>query len=281
MNLNPRTDGREFPVICIHGPSGSGKTRAAATASVHHKIRTKPDRTDLIELTDVLWLLFDKDGLQSIQSQGMEPAYYDFSYMPLELPKWVSAVYGKLDEAKARIAELGIKYVVVDTLSTLNSYFDSYYLATSGAKDPRLAYGSSLQGFRSLLLHLRALPCSQIWLCHSRSAYVDPDRISDQQKAQKQASVPGEYPVDLGLTRGWADIVRTVPNLTMGLEVETKGTKEVRHFVTNGGSGFYTKNRYDDLLQPQEAVDLRGIFDRIAAFDNNLRQQGTKTTCLT
>jgi hypothetical protein len=272
-NLNPRTEGREFPVICIHGPSGSGKTRAAATVSAHHKLRPKAERTSMIELTDVLWFLFDKDGLQSLQSQAMEPLYYDFSYMPPEVPKWLVAVYSRLEEARAKIPELGVQYVVIDTLSSLCTYLDSYYLSSGNIKDPRLAYGESQKRFREILLHLRALPCAQIWLCHSRSAYIDPDKVTDLQKAQRQASKPGEYPVDLGLTRGWADIVRPIPNLTMGLDVENPDTTAKRYFITSAGGDYYVKNRYDDLLQPKEPVDLRAIFQRIDAFEAALKQQ--------
>lgn len=227
----------------------------------------------MIELSDVLWLLFDKDGLQSLQIQGMEPHYYDFSYMPPEAPMWLVNLQAKLAEARTLIPKLGVKYVVVDTLSSICTYMDSYYLASAG-KDPRLAYGDSQKRFREILLHLRALPCFQIWLCHSRSAYVDPDKITMQQKAQREASLPGECQVDLGLTRGWAEIVRPITNLTMGLDVEIAGSKATRYFITQPGGPYYVKNRYDDLLAPKEPVDLHAIFDRIEQFESNLNNRG-------
>ncbi len=270
-NLNPRTDGKEYPAILIHGPSGSGKTRAAATASAFHALRPKAARTEMVNLTDMLWLLFDKDGLQSVQSQGMDPHYYDFSYMVPDLPSWLNAVNGHLDDAKAHVGKLGIQYVIVDTLSSICDYFDTYFLGSSTVKDPRLAYNASLQCFRNLLLKLRALPCNQIWLCHSRSAFVDPGQISAQQKAVREATLPGECRVDLALTNGWRQVVRPLTNLTMGLDVEDSGSKATRFFITQPGGDYYVKNRYDDLLLPKEPVDLRSIFGRITAFENNLK----------
>lgn len=275
-NLNPKTDGREYPVWIIHGPSGSGKTRAAATASAFHKLRPKSERDNLIELEDMMWLQFDKDGLQSLRSMGMEPLFYDFSYMVPELPKWQAAVYLRLDEARAKVAS-GVKYVVIDTLSTICEYFDAYFLGSANVKDPRLAYNQSLQAFRQLMLHLRALPCAQIWLCHSRSAWVDPDKVSDQQKASRAAAMPGEYDIDLALTNGWKQCIRGQSNLTMGLDVEDN---RQRYFITSEsqqghGPRWYVKNRYDDLLQPREPIDLKSIFDRIQAFEANFKKAQT------
>lgn len=275
-NLNPRTEGKEYPIWIIHGPSGSGKTRAAATASTKHLVRPREDRKSLIELNDMLWLLFDKDGLQSLQSVGLEPLYYDFSFMVPELPKWQNSVYTRLEEARHKIESAGIKYVVVDTLSSICDYFDTYFLGSASAKDPRLAYNASLQAFKQLLLKLRALPCPQIWLCHSRSAYLDPDKMSDQQKASRAAAFPGEYDVDLALTNGWRQTIRGLSNLTVGLDVADDGK---RFFITSEQvrvtPRWYVKNRYADLLQPREPVDLCNIFSRIAEFENNLRKAPT------
>lgn len=271
-NLNPRTDGKEYPVWIIHGPSGSGKTRAAATASEYHEIRPKEQRKDMITLKDMVWLSFDKDGLQSLQSQGMEPHYYDFSYMVPELvAKWLPAVYSRLEEVRGRIEELGCKYIVVDTLSSVCDYFDTYYLGHADVRDPRLAYNASLLTFRQLLLKLRALPCQQIWLSHSRSAWVDDKKATDQQRAARAATLPGEYDVDMALTNGWKQVIRGASNLTMGLDVQDDGSRILLTSERNGPTRWYVKNRYDDLLSPRETVNLRSIFARIANFEAQMK----------
>lgn len=271
MNLNPRTEGKEYPIIAIHGPSGSGKTRAAATISQFHQLRSKDERGQLIELNDVLWLLFDRDGLQSLQSQGMEPAYYDFSVMTTDLPNWQMRVEAKLDEALDFVRRGEIKYMVIDTLSTLCEYYDTYHLGKQA--DARRAYGESLIKFKSLMLKLKAFPTPQIWLVHSKSAWVDAEKATDQQKAGRVATMPGEFDVDYALTAGWKAYVRHIPNLAMGLSVDDN---EKRFLITsnvgNDGPRWYFKNRYDDLLKPKEDVNLRTIMQRINDFDSNLKK---------
>lgn len=270
MNLNPRTEGKEFPVWILHGPSGSGKTRAAATASEFHSLRPLEQRKSMIDLTDLLWLSFDKDGIQSLQSQGMEPLYYDFSHMVPELAKWQAHVYSKLEEARQKVVEHRVKFVVVDTLSAICDYFDSYHLGTGTHKDPRLAYGASLQAFKTLMLKLRALPCAQLWLCHSKTIWVDDEKVTEQQEATRTADLPGEYDIDLALTRGWQRCVRPCSNLTMGLSVDDNGQ---RWLVTESKSTprWYVKNRYDDFLKARETVDIRGLFARITQFESYMK----------
>lgn len=273
-NLNPRTDGKEYPIWCIHGPSGSGKTRAAATASIHHTLRAKEERNKLITLGDMMWLQFDKDGLQSLRSQGLDPYFYDFSLMPTHLPDWLNAVTERMKEAKQKVKDLAIEYVVLDTLSTICDYFDTYFLGNSQVKDPRLAYNVSLQAFRNMMLQLRSFPCAQIWLCHSRSAFVDSSaKANEAQRITREASLPGECKIDFALTNGWKQVVRPATNLTMGLDVEETGSASAtRYFITRPGGDWYVKNRYDDLLLPKEPVNLRSIIERIDAFENQLKK---------
>lgn len=275
-NLNPKTDGRNFPIIAIHGPSGSGKTRAAATASQYHRLRDLGDRKDVIELKDMLWLQFDKDGLQSLRIHAMEPYFYDFSELTENLPQWINAVRTRLREAAHRMRsnEISVKYVVIDTLSSINDYFDTYHIGNARTSDIRQAYYASLLDFKQLMVSVRALPATQIWLCHSKSIYFDPDKVKEdqrlQQQAQRVATMPNDYDIDFSLTQSWSKYVKPLVNLTMGLDVDDKGHRYFITSETKTGPKWYAKNRYDDALHHREPVDLRAMFARIESFEANL-----------
>lgn len=266
-SLTPKTDGKEYAITLIHGPSGSGKTRAAATASEHFSIRPLAERTSMVELSDLLWLQFDKDGIQTLQSLGLEPYYCDFSQMPTadKLATWIMGVTSKLDEVRKVVVEKNIKYVVVDTISALAEYLECCLV--SGAKDPRQGFYAAQNAMRALLLSLRQLQCRQIWLCHSKTAFSSVE--SEEQKARKEAALPGEYKVDLGLTYGMATTLRKHFSLVMGLDADAKSGK--REFVTSESNGvYYAKSRYADLLAAREPADLKSIFDRIETFEQKL-----------
>lgn len=266
-SLTPKAEGREYPITLIHGPSGSGKTRVAATASAQFQLRPTAERNSLIELTDLVWLQFDKDGIQTLQSLGLEPYYCDFSQMPTadRMATWVVAVTSKLEEVKKLIVEKDIKYVVVDTISALAEYLECCLVPT--AKDPRQGFYAAQNTMRALLLSLRQLPCRQIWLSHSKTAYNGQE--TEEQKARKEAALPGEYKVDLGLTYGMATTLRKHFSLVMGLDADAKTGK--RELVTSENNGmYYAKSRYGDLLQPREPADLRQVFNKIEAFEQKL-----------
>lgn len=267
-NLNEKTSAKKYPITVVYGPSGSGKTRLVGTSSVHYKERALKDRTSMIDLTDVLVLQFDKDGIQTLQSLGMEPLYYDFSNLPPaeKVMTWVAGLFATIENAKKVIAERNIKYVVVDTLSSLTTYLESCMVPA--AKDPRQGYFAAQNVTRSIVLALGQLPCPQVWLSHSKNIVSAVE--TEEGKARKEASLPGEFKTDLALTYGMIIALRRHFSNVFFLDSDVKTGK--RELITDekNGLGVYVKNRYPDLFSSREPANLRMLFEKIEAFEKQL-----------
>lgn len=268
-NLNTKTEGKEYPVSVIYSPSGGGKTRLVGTASEFYKERPLKERNGMIELKDLLMFQFDKDGIQTLQSLGMEPFYYDFSQTPgpEKMVQWLADLFMKIDQAKKVIIDNNIKFVVIDTLSSLATYIESCEVPM--AKDPRQGYFAAQGKVRQIVLALSQLPCQQIWLCHSKSIFSAAE--TEENKMKKEASLPGEFKIDLDLTTGMAKALRRHFSSVFFLDADMKTGK--RELVTDEKNtlGVYTKNRYPDLLSPREPANLRSLFGKIEAFEQQLK----------
>jgi hypothetical protein len=263
---------KEYPIICVHGAAGNGKTLVGGTLSRSFVMRPPAERTSLITLEDLYYLQFDKDGVQTLHSAGLDPYYADYSNLPWEAASWIVGFKAALDKLPKRLAELNTKYLIVDAVSTLATYLDVYFVATAPGGNAQLGYGRSAIVFKELMTRIKSLPVAQVWLCHSRSAFVD-DKAADKeaQTAQNLATKPGDFDVDLDLVKGNAKWFRTIPSLTVALTVEPDGK---RLLVTEPGHGFYTKNRFGSLIKAKEEPDLRAILNKVALAETAMRTTG-------
>jgi AAA domain len=258
-------------VILIHAPAGAGKSRLAGTLSEHYVERPVGDRPPVV-LKDIFWVQLDRDGLLSLQAMGMEPYFLELSAQPENAPVFIDALMSRLKEIPAKMKELGCKWLVVDTFSTLEMYLDTYYL-NQDAKNQRSniqrAYGTSQAVFRTIVMSFKALNCPQLWLCHSRSAYIsDLDAQSEMKEAQAKATRPGDYDVALGLTPGNTKFMLNMPSFIFGLESDARGKRSI---VTGENAGFYVKNRLGNLLSAREPADLRKLIDKVETIKAGLR----------
>ncbi len=279
-NLTPNASGKDRSANVIYGASGSGKTVVAASLSDKFQLRAPADRKSILALDDILFVFFDRDGKQTLDGYGLDPLYFDFSSLPPELPLWKQGVQEMLQGVvKEAASRPGIKAVVYDTVSTLNGYFDSYFLATGKANDPRLLYTMSLNAFKDFARFMLAMPVPTLWLSHMRSAYqaesvgnsaVAKD-LAAQQAAQRVAKRPGVYSVDLGLTASWGDWLRPVTNFVFPLVVDDSTGK--RTLLTRPGGEYYVKNRFPDILSPEEPAHLGAVFNKIDTFIDSISKE--------
>lgn len=262
--INAKGEIKKRPIISIHAPGGFGKTRAAATASKYFV--TQDPVTKMVHLGDVLWLQFDVDGLSSLHSVGLDPDYHDFSDQPIDAPLYLAKVLQQLKDIAKAPTTAGYYCVVVDTLTTLSRYLETYYLAKE--KDARLAYGRAGNDFRNFLLHLRAIPLRQVWLMHTKAFVEAVSTDAESEKNKQNTLLPGDYRLKLGLTYALADTVRTMSSLIVGVDVDDRTGK--RSLITKSDGLYETKNRYDGIIKDREAVNLRDIFERIDTHIENL-----------
>ena len=265
--LNEKT--KDHPIWLIHGAAGTGKTRVAGTASKHYVERAVAARTSTIALDDVLFVQFDRGGVQSLQSLGLDPAFIDLSNQPMEAPLWVSAVSKQIEALPKLIAERGYEYLVIDTVTTAASYLDGYFLGTTA--NAQLGYGRSQAVFQRMMSMFIAVQCKQIWLAHSRSAYIDEKaENADAKASQAKATRPGSYAVDIGLTRGNGDWLRPKTSVAFAIEVQPDLS---RRLVTGEGQDYYVKNRFADLLAAREPANIRSLMAKIEKLESTMANE--------
>lgn len=261
-------------IIMIHAPAGSGKSTIGGSLSKHFVARPVVERTSQIILSDLLWLQLDRDGLKVLQALGLEPHFYELSARPEDAAMFVSALLKKLDEVPSKMKELGCEYLVVDTLTSLAMYLDSFYLAKdalSAKPNIQRAHGTSQAVFRQIVGKLVALPCKQLWLSHSRSAYINEDShdaSTEAALARTKAMRPGNYDVTPGFTPGNMAFLQNIPSLILAIEAAADGKRSI---ITSEGLGYYTKNRLGSLLAPREQPNLRKLVNKIEAIENQIK----------
>ncbi len=253
------------PLWALYGPSGDGKTVAAASLSAKFQIRPAAERNSVIELDDVLFIQLDRHGIQSLKAMGMEPVYIDASAQPENVAMWIQGMEGVLTQVREYLAaHPECKYVVVDAVSTAWDYLAGQFLSMNTTKDNRQAYVKAGAAFKAFILKLQALQAAQLWLCHSKLAFVDEDAPdADKQEAKRKAMRPGEYVVDLNLSPAMADFVRPKMDFIFALKRTLTATTDKRVIMTKPGGDFYLKNRFGDLLLPEEPADLGALMKKV------------------
>lgn len=252
----------ENDITLIHAPAGAGKTYVAGSASAYFEVRPPDQRKNLITLEDMFWIQFDRGGLQTLHSLGVDPYYYDFSARPMDGAAWIVAVADKLTkELPGLLQKRNSKILVVDTVSAMSDYLNLYFL--SGTKNAQLGYGRAQAAFFQLLWMLQAIKLPQVWLCHSQSAFVaDTDPTAAQRNVQHKATRAFDYQIDLDLVRKVADKMRSIPNLVTFVTADAQNKK--RYFELKEGGDAYVKNRYGSLLPDRMEANLQVLWAKIA-----------------
>ena len=174
-------------IITLLGAPKTGKTVCAATASAHYPDKVPaPKKT---YLKDMVWLQFDTNGVESLRQFNVYPYLIDLAGLT-ELKALQPAVQQALQEVKKGIAEGGIRWVVVDSVTVYNVILVNACRKIHG-NDKRATgalYNQVLGLHMDLVMQLQELEANIVAICHTtvkNNFFAD----GDSDKARKQAEL--------------------------------------------------------------------------------------------
>lgn len=285
----------------LYGLPGAGKTTTAATVSKFWPLEG-PWKTHLTEpciLKDMMWLEADKDGIIGLVALNIRPAVtfslYEILRAPLEGETKVTAkdidealgwFYKELEHARDK---LGIKWIVIDTISTLAAELEREYV--HGPKCPRTkdegkntqggwqAFGNAVTVLRR---NLMMSGLKYMYLAHAKVNNAEVEAGKKEAWQRRDAKAPDGEVRAKALVTGTAsfynDIVPAIPgkslefiNREVSLELWVEALdlpgKPTQYFVyPNGHNGAQGKNRFKEILGTVEPAHLGQMEDKIRKF---------------
>lgn len=284
-------DSADLPLgaVVIFGAPEAGKTSLAASASAffpkdlpaHLAARAaqKPEERTLINLEDCLWIQYDDGAVEALKDLGLKAPTLRWSrafdkYEPQDkTPDLTTAKSWRAAQAHimGEIRRIRPKYVIYDTMSTMNGLLEPYHrerLGTMHGGNTMRMYGfiaAENMNMAGAYARFEAIGVQNIYLFHGQadtSDLVDPSAkggMEALQKAQRQTKADGELgKVDIvlkavGKARDlYVDNVSYVFNLRCKQDEKTK--KDVRTLHTRKDSGILGKSRGINRL-PAEIPD--------------------------
>lgn len=276
--------------LLIYGQQGAGKTTLAATASEFYPETPWAARSTPLILKDMMWLQADNNGLVSLAAHNIFPAAVFNLYEVLRPARAgeTKQTAKDIDEACLWFSKelehardtLGIKWVVIDTLSTLCAEYELLYIQgekcpvseRSGVRDMRSAWTALANRLTLFRRNLIMSGVRYIYLAHPslNNAEVEAQNARPDQRAEKKARAV------VASSSGFNnDIVPLIPGKTgklvngevdlgIWLEMIDLPGKPLKHVVyPQGGNGAQGKSRYIEILGKTEPANLRAIEQKI------------------
>jgi hypothetical protein len=267
------------PMIGLMGPPGSGKSHFAATfiPEFVEAVASKKIRSEPLHVKNVVWLLSDPGGSDTMAQYNIFPEVIDWVPTPLayvdpttteglqELRKvrlkWLRHKLETLETLRKRE---GVELVVVDAMTTLARAATDAHLAEQYCNEKfngKAAYGKANMDIGLIIAKLKVLSCPVIVLAHCRSAYVA--EATAETIAEAAAEKPIESKLEIDVQAGIKHPLERMTSLWAGLEVNLKsdGTKEHK-LITRPDKKFAIKSRWEAAL-PANPKTLREVWDSI------------------
>jgi len=232
----------------VYGAPKHGKTVLAATIS--EKFPDKPGKERVV-LDDVLYLQCDTNGIESLLGLQIVPYVIDLAVTETDYLKYKQIVMNAMKEAVAAVKSQGIKYIVIDTLSTLDATMTALL---SKVKDGQQLYGQLYADMREIFNTLKSAPASVIALAHVKVAHsLIGDSASTTQR--KMASeLPGAVDFTPQITGKAADLYKGACSGLFALRtIQAKGKPPERKIITNTYLGYEAGHRFQGLDVEEEA----------------------------
>lgn len=176
---------RQHYRFVFHGPPKVGKTFLALTASEHFPDELPADPS--VSLDDMMWWSFDAGALRGVEEQGIKVPHV-LNFAPIS----GSDIFPAVREAATKTAELvekGLtKWVVCDTISTLDSKMKTHWRAKTADKGKFALYDAMLASHNKFFDIINSLPCHVIVLSHSKANVYEDEKSKNKQKAQAMSS---------------------------------------------------------------------------------------------
>ena len=247
----------------VYAPPGYGKTFSSLTMSeqcpawlTHERPKTLVKR-DPVELTDMLWVAFDKGATDGFKQQGISVPLIDLSAEGPETIAAAAAAAVKL--AKARADEGLTKVVVIDTVTALDEMLVGYNSVVRGLEKLDL-YGALKQDHIRIALPFGQLKCHVLFLCHAKAktemggSSATAQMVATNQRRAAAASGSGD--IMPAITGGALNLYRRNVSFEFSQLKETAGGV-VRNFFLTEHHEQETKSR--TVLPAKVPADWRVV----------------------
>jgi hypothetical protein len=280
------------PITGILGPPGSGKTFLAGTLIPEFRaaVAAKKPHMPTVKINDVWWLQFDRAGVDTLRSYGVEPAFKDVSIPPTALVDlfanepsskvigqladkrlaWLRRVNSIVQELKTEAAAGTCRLVVVDSMTAFTRMVTDAFICEeliAGPSDKfnkQRAYGLANMAIGQIVNTLRSIPVAQIWLLHSRTSYTD----NTAEMKDDEARRPIVHTLEIDVQRGVQGAVEPIPSMMLGAKVVSDQKGSVTHHLITKPDGVYPiKNRWAARMPTDTTPDLQRVWDVIAAVN--------------
>lgn len=255
----------------IMGNPKNGKSVTACTASdfAPEEITAATEATDRTYLSDTLTIQFDTDGHQGPRSCGLVPYVFDLS-LATEYRDLVKGLGEAVQAAAVAVKVNGIKYVIIDTVTTLD-----IMLTTQLKKlhEGQQLYGALLKHHMDFCLGLKALPVTVIVLSHLRYNHplLEAQEMKDQAR-KRASSLPGQIDYSMDLTGKSAAYYKGAVSgvFVVYKKLAPKNSDDPPEYrlITDNMNGYEAGNRFG--LTEEEPAHLRKLFKKI-----ELKQRGS------
>lgn len=243
---------------CLYGPPCHGKTIAAASAA--RNFPAIPNKGPVVKLEGILYLQADRSGTDSLRSLGLEANVVNISKYTT-----VSSIRAVINATAELVRSTGIETLIVDTLSSLDK-------AMLADLTPKFDSGKKFGLYQTLLTEhaetlktFRSLPCSVVFLCHSKAkAIFKEGEFAEITQAKELATeTPGEFTVKMDLSGQMHDYIKAQCSVVMPVVAEKIGNRDPDYYLyPNGYTGFESKNRYKCFAN-KEKPNLYEMFQRV------------------
>jgi hypothetical protein len=227
-----------------------------------------PHKGELIKLEDCLWIQYDDGAVEALKDLGLRAPtirwskVFDAHEDPTKLPDLTSAKSFRVSQAAimAEIRRIKPKFVIYDTLSTMNGLLETYHrerLQTLHGGNTQRMYGAIAADnmlLAAAYARLEAVGVQNIYLFHGQADTSDLVDVTAKggmeaaQKAKRSEKADGELgKVDIvlkavGKARDlYVDNVSYIFNLRCKPDEKTK--KDMRTLYTRKDSGILGKSR--------------------------------------
>jgi hypothetical protein len=233
----------------IMGPPGVGKTSVAATLSECY-LADKP-----CALSDMLWLLFDRGGLDCFIERGITTPVIDFSQMNgFEL---LNAFKEAKPLIKKRVEEGTTRTLVFDTGSVL----DKILLAHHIERFEKFAlYNAQLKEHMSIFSFAKSLPCNVLFLWHEKVITA----MDEAAKVRLASQGLEDGSTQMDITGQALTFYRGNASMTLALSRQKEMNGTYTRWLLPRAAKKDTKTRFA-CLADREPAHLGQLFEKIRA----------------
>ncbi len=259
------------PSFLFYGPTKVGKTRLATTGSKHWNGEAfAPGQ----ELDDMLWIEFDTDGLNTLREDMnvTVPNFISWQHMMAERENNVEnallLVSGLVREI---LSDCDISYIVIDTLSTLDTEIYSWCMGAEEEKaktnvNTQRAYGAMMNLHRRFFNSINPHSVGKIWLCHTQVKSIDTMQGAAKKNAQLVKAAQGnELASVLPLITGnkTPEMYKGACSLVAPVLKKTAGDGTEKRIVYTRKRDYDSGSHWESKLDPEEPPDIRRILKKV------------------